>query len=109
MRTMDPIWAQLPRDLVYKICNMLTQVRGIPDQMKLQIEMQEMKLLSFYKSSRILFGTSTWVFVFNCLSTFVKDRNLFELEPEWSPRDESYYIWYSMTPEERDEFLEFDH
>ena len=108
MRTMDPIWRELPRELVDKICNMLTSLRRIPDEMKLQIQMQEMKLTNFYRSSRRLFGVTTWVFVFNCLTTFVRDRDLFELEPEWSPRDESYYIWYTMTPEEREEFLQFN-
>jgi hypothetical protein len=99
---MDPIWTQLPIDLVNKICNMLILVRRIPDDMKRDIEMQEMKLNNFFKSSRVLFGLHTWTFVFNSLCLYVSEHNLFEISQEWSPRDESYYIWNSMTPEERE-------
>lgn len=109
MRIMDPIWTLLPYDLVAKICNMLPKVRCLPNDMKQEIQMQEMKLMNFYRSSRLLFGANTWVFVFNSLALYVQSKGIFELEPEWSPRDECFYIWFNLTPEERDEFLEFNY
>ena len=106
---MDPIWKNLPIDLVYKICNMLPKVRRISDDLKRNIEFQEMFLLNFYKSSRPLFRAHTWVFVHNSLSTYIRQSELFPIDYEWNPREECYYLWYRMTPEQRLEFVRGDH
>lgn len=105
---MDPIWQNLPRDLVDKICNMLIHTRVIPHELKMNIQFQEMKLLNHYRSSRTLFGSHTWVHIFNSLSLYIRSNDLFPLDMEWSPKEECYYMWYRLTPEQRTEFLEFD-
>ena len=105
---MDQIWSQLPRELVYKICNYLPQLRSIPPELKMNIEFQEFKLANYYRASRPLFRENTWIHIFNSLSAFVRDRSLFPIDQEWDPKNESYYLWYRLTPELRDEFLMFE-
>lgn len=105
---MDPIWQLLPRELVYKICNMLTRIRRIPPELKLNIEFQELQLRNFYRSCIPLFSPNPWIYVFNSLSVFISRKNLFPLDQEWDPRSESYYLWYRLTPDQRSEFLQFN-
>lgn len=104
---MDPIWQTLPIELAYKICNMLPKVRCISDDLKRNIEFQEMLLVNYYRSARPLFGIYTWLHVYNSLVVFIRDEDLFPIDQEWIPKDECYYLWYRLTPEQRQQFLLF--
>lgn len=53
---MDPIWKELPRDLVDKICNMLPKVRRIDAGIADQITSQWYKYDTYYYRCMSLFG-----------------------------------------------------
>lgn len=112
---MDPVWRNLPLELVYKICNLLTKVRYLPVSLSDDIKFQEQKLLWFYRQSVITFNETAWLYVFNCITTYIDINNLpipyytfYELGYDWNPQEETYIAWSVLTPDEREDLLEFN-
>ena len=77
---MDPIWEKLPTELAYYICNKLPQVRGIGDDLRLDIVTQQWRLTRFAKNwSTCVCYLNPWVHPFIVIDEFIR-RNRTETE-----------------------------
>ena len=102
--TMDPIWRNLPYELVLKICNMLPRLRAIPLPLKNEIEFEEHMLLRIYRASAALFHWP-WTDVYNSLAVYnLRNWNLTALEEGWNAEVSARRLWGNMTHDERVQF-----
>ena len=101
---MDPIWRNLPYELVLKICNMLPRVRAIPLSLKDEIESEEHMLLRVFRASAKFFHWP-WTDVYNSLAVYnLRNGSLTALEEGWDPEVSAYRVWGNMTHDQRVDF-----
>lgn len=87
---MDPIWQTLPEDLAVHVCNQLPKVRGIPQNLKRDIESQRWMLAKSFN----------WYLRLNQFHARAA-YSMFQRELGCNDVNEH---WAQMTPEERSEF-----
>lgn len=98
---MDPCWKNLPCELVYKICNMLTKVRRIDERLGNEIRHQWNKLDMLYYNAFSLFGREVaWFVIYDDMKIV---NHVPDVYPDEMPiREVVCNMWKASTPEERD-------
>ncbi len=101
---MDPIWRELPRELVYRICNYLGKLNRIHPTLKHDIEFQEHILLRIFRASARFFRWP-WTDVYNSLAVYnLRCGNVPFLEEGWDAQTHAYSLWGNMTLAQREDF-----
>jgi hypothetical protein len=101
---MDPCWKNLPIDLVYKICNMLTKVRRLNARLAYDIKYQWHAFDRYYYNAMSLFGLDqVWWVLYDDL------RNIADIQDTYEENNDLEYVvremWKSATQEQRYEIV----
>ena len=101
---MDPIWKNLPCDLVEKVCNILPRIRKIDPTLSNAIKNQWYKYDTWYWRTMMLFGTEDALV--SMYDDLVNVMGVEDTYPEEMAYEEVIQeMWKSLTPEARSELL----
>jgi hypothetical protein len=89
---MESVWKDLPVDLSEHICNQLTKVRGIDDEMKTEI--------IFWHLEKMLLYMSRWYGYYDGRDIVLDDLNMLNETDFIDVHD----VWYAMDVDKRLEY-----